>query len=95
MRSVSSDEYDCCDNECRDQRKGAIFAATSGGGMACLGGRNSPTSQPTSADFIGSDAIAIFSMAIVDRRGRHTKKTKLSSFEQSSSSITLNSAFTL
>jgi hypothetical protein len=74
MRSVSSDEYDCCDNECRDQRKGAIFAATSGGGMACLGGRNSPTSQPTSADFIGSDAIAIFSMAIVDREAGTLKR---------------------
>ena len=26
-----------------------------------VGGRNSPTSQPTSPDFIGSDAIAICS----------------------------------
>jgi hypothetical protein len=32
--------------------------------VACrtyVGGRNSPTSQPTSPDFIGSDAIAICS----------------------------------
>jgi hypothetical protein len=37
------------------------FAVKSAGGMGYLGGCNSPTSQPTSPDFIGSDAIAIFS----------------------------------
>jgi hypothetical protein len=31
------------------------------GGMPYAGGRNSPTSQPTSPDFIGSDAMAICS----------------------------------
>jgi hypothetical protein len=30
MRSVSGDDYDCDDNECRDQRKGAIKCFRSG-----------------------------------------------------------------
>jgi hypothetical protein len=34
------------------------FAMSSSGGMIYVGGRNSPTSQPTPPDFIGSDAIA-------------------------------------
>jgi hypothetical protein len=32
-----------------------------GGGISYVGGCNSPTSQPTSPVFIGSDAIAICS----------------------------------
>jgi len=36
-------------------------AVASGGGMIYVGDCNSPTSQPTSPDFIGSDAIATFS----------------------------------
>jgi hypothetical protein len=37
------------------------FAISSSGGMVYVGDCNSPTSQPTSPDFIGSDAMAIFS----------------------------------
>jgi hypothetical protein len=37
------------------------FAAVSGEGMVYVGGCGSPTSQPTSPDFIGSDGIAICS----------------------------------
>jgi hypothetical protein len=33
----------------------------SGGGMAYVGGRSSPANQPTAPDFIGSDAMTIFS----------------------------------
>jgi hypothetical protein len=37
------------------------IVAAPGGGISYVGGCNSPTSQPTSPDFIGSDAIAICS----------------------------------
>jgi hypothetical protein len=37
------------------------FAVAAGGDMAYVDGCNSPTSQPTSPDFIGFDAIAICS----------------------------------
>jgi hypothetical protein len=59
-RSISGNHNDCDDKECCDQRKRArssVFdpglAIASGGGMAYLCGCNSPTSQPTSPDFIG------------------------------------------
>jgi hypothetical protein len=42
-------------------RTGALCWRPSSGGMAYVGGCNSPTSQPTSPDFIGSEAITIFS----------------------------------
>jgi hypothetical protein len=67
--SIPDDDDDCDHDQCRDQRKRAIERFRSGlcdmvergHQLGQVGDCTSPTSQPTSPDFVGSDAIAIFS----------------------------------